>query len=80
MGFSVEEVAGEAPEPKSQLKVNAPPVDPVLVKSTSSPVHSGAVDAKPADGVLPMTMTVELLCVQLRSLMVNVTVFEPPEA
>lgn len=49
-GFCEVDVAGEAPEPKSQRNVT-PAVDPVLVKSTASPEHTGAVEVKPAVGV-----------------------------
>ena len=51
VGFSMVDVAGVAPGPKSQAKLRPPPVDPVLRKSTGAPAHAGALVVKLAKGL-----------------------------
>ena len=77
IGFSCVDVAGEAPLPKFQLYVHAPPVVPVLVKDTESSSQLGAVVVKFAVGVALIVIVCELLSLHWALLTVKVTVLLP---
>ena len=74
VGFCEAEVAGAAPDPKSQFQ--AVPV-PVLVKSTFCPVQAGAVEEKLDVGAGLIKMVFDTVPSQAPLETVNETVFEP---
>ena len=79
VGFCKIEAAGVAPLPRFHAHVT--PVEvPVLVKLTGKPEHSGAVDVKLATGVLDILIVSIVVCEQLASEIVKVTILVPDES
>ena len=78
-GFSADELAGEATEPKFHINTYPVLLSPVLVKSTDSPWQAGAVEVKDTAGCGLMVITLVVLenATHKELIISSVTVFAP---